>query len=304
MAVTVFRRPNQTASVLESIRRYEPKRLFVIADGPRTEVPEDVALVDETRSLFDSLAWDCEVVRIFAPSNMGLRRRMESGLDAVFGETDFCIVLEDDCLPVDSFFLFCEELRERFNPIHQVGLIAGFNFAKVEMSPSYFFSRSAFIWGWATWGQNWRLYRNSAPVTTFSNSLLKEVRRTYSGLWEWLFNERLLVTFAKHDSWAIPFSVFLRRHGFINVVPKHNLINNVGNSSSGGTHSFMPGWDKTPQALDLAFPLKDPEEFRVVAAIERLIWRQRGMSLVTFFFRHPWALFRRLSLEIKLWSKR
>lgn len=303
VAIVVFRRPDTTAQVIEAIARYQPDRLFVISDGPRSTRPEDNALVAETRGLFDEVSWECKVIKIYSQENLGLRLRIESGLDAVFEQSEFCVVLEDDCIPEPSFFSFCEALRGKNDLKPRVGVISGSNFARLEVPTSYFFSRSTFIWGWATWADTWRTYRSSTPVFEASKEVIQAVRRTYSGFWERLFNERLLVTFSKHDSWSIPLGVYFRLNGYLSVVPARNLVTNIGGSSGGGTHDFMAGWDATPSAGELSFPISNPDVVGVSERLEREMWRQRGRSLVAFLLWHPIKLSRRLLQEIRLRKK-
>ena len=69
--------------------------------------------------------WPCEVVRDFADENLGLKRRIPSGLDRVFAEVEEAIILEDDCLPHPSFFPYCEELLERYRDDERVVHISG-----------------------------------------------------------------------------------------------------------------------------------------------------------------------------------
>jgi hypothetical protein len=45
--------------------------------------------------------------------NLGVGRRIATGLDWVFDQVDRAIVLEDGCVPHPSFFGFCQELLDR-----------------------------------------------------------------------------------------------------------------------------------------------------------------------------------------------
>ena len=41
---------------------------------------------------------------------MGLKKRIYSGLNKVFKMYEHAIILEDDCLPNKSFFIFCQTM--------------------------------------------------------------------------------------------------------------------------------------------------------------------------------------------------
>ena len=104
----IFRRPDLTARVFETIRQAQPTKLLIVADGARNE--EEAILCQQTRAVTEQIDWDCEVLRNYSDVNLGCRLRVSSGLDWVFSEVEEAIILEDDCLPHSSFFQFCEEL--------------------------------------------------------------------------------------------------------------------------------------------------------------------------------------------------
>src|SRR5207248_1893350 len=98
----------------------------------------------------------------YSEVNLGCRKRVWSGLDWAFERTDRAIILEDDCLPDQSFFQFCEELLEKYADNPQVMHIGGTNFQQdnptFSIAQSYYFSHIAQIWGWATWKRAWKKY--------------------------------------------------------------------------------------------------------------------------------------------------
>ncbi len=157
VAFVLFRRPDRTRRVFERIRRARPKRLFLIADGPRADNAEDERGCEQARAVVEDLDWPCEVTRDFADANIGLKHRLPSGLDGVFREVDRAIVLEDDCLPHETFFRFCDELLERHADEERVMHVAGSQLLRnpPAWSTSYHFSRYVHIWGWATWRCAW-----------------------------------------------------------------------------------------------------------------------------------------------------
>ena len=104
--------------------------------------------------------WDCEVVRDFADENLGLKRRIPSGLDRVFSEVEEAIVLEDDCLPHPSFFPYCDELlaalpgRRAGRPHRrEPAAAAGHRSARATTSPATCTSGAG-----RRWRRAWNLY--------------------------------------------------------------------------------------------------------------------------------------------------
>src|SRR5262249_51687034 len=112
------------------------------------------------REEIDRVDWECEVRRHYAESNLGIKRRVVSGLEWVFSQTDEAIILEDDCVPDPSFFRFCDEMLARFRYDARVLSVSGdtVQFGQTRAMASYYFSRYPHLWGWATWRRAWRLY--------------------------------------------------------------------------------------------------------------------------------------------------
>ena len=111
-AILIFNRPQLTERLLGVLAQVRPRRILVVADGPRPNVASDVEKCVAVRSLFEKLDWECQIERNFAERNMGSFPRNSSGLNWVFEKAKEAIILEDDCLPDVSFFPYCEELLE------------------------------------------------------------------------------------------------------------------------------------------------------------------------------------------------
>lgn len=162
VVLIVFNRAAVTRRTVEAVRRANPSRVFLVADGPRATHPEDVARCAEVRDLLTSAGWEGEVHTRFAEHNLGLEANIELGLDWVFGQVDRAIVLEDDCIPDPTFFAYCEELLDRYADEPRVWQIAGDNKGvprEMFGERSYAFSTWASVWGWATWADRWHAHR-------------------------------------------------------------------------------------------------------------------------------------------------
>ena len=84
---------------------------------------------------------------------------VSSAIDWFFSQVEEGIILEDDCLPDQSFFPFCEKLLCYYRNDTRVMMIGGLNYVSgLEIKESYYFSKYYAIWGWATWKRAWRLY--------------------------------------------------------------------------------------------------------------------------------------------------
>ncbi len=65
------------------------------------------------------------------------------GLNWFFENVEQGIILEDDCVPNESFFPFCQELLERYRDDLRVMQISGTNylFDKKKFKASYYFTK-------------------------------------------------------------------------------------------------------------------------------------------------------------------
>ena len=146
----VFNRPETTRQVFEAIRTAKPPRLYIAADGPRLEREGERASCEEVRKIALEVDWECDVNTLFRVENLGCKRGPSEGISWFFEHEDEGIILEDDCLPDQSFFSFCEELLERYRNDTRIMAISGNNFqhGRKRTEYSYYFSRYFHGWGW------------------------------------------------------------------------------------------------------------------------------------------------------------
>jgi hypothetical protein len=160
VAFIIFNRPDTTARVFQAIRQARPQKLLVIADGPRIDRSDEAEKCAATRAIIDQVDWECKVLTNYSDINLGCKHRVSSGIDWVFSEVEEAIILEDDCLPTPSFFQFCQTILERYRHDDRISMIGGTNYQQEHSrtSSSYYFSKYAHIWGWATWKRAWKNY--------------------------------------------------------------------------------------------------------------------------------------------------
>ena len=156
----IFKRPDITEKVFETIRQVKPKKLLVIADGPRNNREGEAEKCAATRAIIEKVDWDCQVIKNYSDVNLGCAKRVSSGLDWAFENVEETIILEDDCIPHPTFFRFCEELLERYRNDTRITSIAAQNaqLGNQRTNYSYYFSSYSHCWGWASWRRAWQNY--------------------------------------------------------------------------------------------------------------------------------------------------
>lgn len=261
VALIGFNRPETVRRVFAAVREARPERLFLIADGPRAGRPGEAERCAEVRRAMTAVDWPCTVETNFAAENMGCRQRIVSGLNWVFEHVEEAIILEDDCLPDQSFFAFCAELLERYRERPEVAYITGFNPLEQEFPIpwSYSFSRLGGIWGWATWRRAWSAYdgelRDWPEVKAGGciERLFPEPR--VSAYWTWVFDRMHAGT--GPDTWDYQWSYTCWMRNWLAVVPGRNLVENIG-AGEDATHTTRidPAFLLRAQAMEM--PLRHP----------------------------------------------
>jgi hypothetical protein len=255
-----FNRPALTEQLLERLREVKPSLVLVVADGPRAGHPDDSAACARVRELIKSrIDWPATVRTEYAETNMGLRRRVSSGLNWAFQQVEEAVILEDDCLPHPDFFRFCAELLEYYRHDTRVGVIAGVNFqpSAFTREASYYFSKYPHCWGWATWRRAWRLYDAEAalwPVFKAAGALKHLFPNPLeAGYWTWVFDT---VHNGDCDSWAFPWTLTCWGQSMLTVLPVVNLVTNNGDGPD-STHRTENPLLHRP-ANPMVFPLRHP----------------------------------------------
>ncbi len=242
----VFNRPEKTRAVLDTFRAARPTRLYVAADGPRDTHSDDVALCETTRAIAAEIDWKCEVKTLFRNENLGCRLAVSGAIDWFFEHEPEGIILEDDILVDFSFFSFATEMLERYRDDERVMSIGASNPLQ-EVTPtadpqaSYLFSTYAMIWGWATWRRAWKNYDHTLETIASSASIRAMRKAAVPGLdfvGHWLHKLRR-VRNGTIDTWDFSLSYSQMRAGAFCVVPRMNLMKNIGFDAE-ATHTTSP----------------------------------------------------------------
>ena len=148
---------NTTKNVLEVIKSVRPPRLYIVSDGPRKDILGEAEQVSSVRDyILNSIDWDCSIYTLFRDYNLGSGMNIKNALDWFFANENSGIVLEDDTLPAESFFGYCEELLHKYRDDSRIGAINGSNhLVQGAFDESYSFSNYFGSWGWATWSRSW-----------------------------------------------------------------------------------------------------------------------------------------------------
>jgi len=233
-------------------------------------------LCDEVRDIALSVDWPCQVNTLFREDNLGCKRGVSEAITWFFDREDEGIILEDDVLPVPTFFRFCDDMLERFRSDTRVSMISGCNLISRHYAPkqSYFFSRYSHIWGWATWRRAWQHYdvaMTQWPVWRDQHGLdeISGGRRLFKRHWRHIFDA---VYHGGIDTWDYQWTFAIWRVGGLAISPAVNQTHNLGfGVDATHTTDAAPGYVVESRPRLLKWPLIEPDLVKRDARADRLI---------------------------------
>ena len=281
-----FNRLDTVKRVFAEIKKTNVKRLYISSDGARKDVDNEDRLIEDLRSfLIENIDWECKVFTLFNDDNLGCKLAVSNAINWFFENEEMGIVLEDDCLPAQSFFPFCEQLLHHYKEDERIFLISGYNKQQKwkEDQQDYFFSNLGGIWGWASWKRAWKHYdvdikdiESFIEEDGFINSLGKTLgslkqNMIYSGLKK----ESL-------DSWALQWGYARHKNNGLTCIPSISQIQNIGFGDN-ATHTL--GRDEAQVTrCEIKLPLKE-NKFVVPDLAYDLTVFERPPFLTRFFLK-------------------
>ena len=239
----VFNRPFETKKLIKRLSNFKPKKIYVFSDGPRRNSKLDIVKCNEVKKIAENLSWKCEIKKKYLKKNLGCKKAVSKGISWFFKNEVNGIILEDDCIPSKDFFDFCSWCLKKFKNDNRIGSITGNNFLnnQISIKNSYYFSKYAHCWGWATWRNRWSLYdikisfwNKWKKTINFENLFNTELEKSY---WLKIFNK---VKKNELDSWAYTWNLCLWYYGKLVVTPKFNLVKNIGYGKN-ATRTYVKG---------------------------------------------------------------
>lgn len=230
----IFNRIEITKQSFELIRNAKPPRLYIAADGPRENKTGESKICDEVRRIASNIDWDCEVKTLFQDQNLGCRKGVITGINWFFENENEGIIIEDDVIPKNEFFEFCDIMLDKYRDQKSIKAVLGFNqFGQGITSNSYFFSRGYYAWGWATWKSRWKYYEeNVSDIKRLNDKSLKNIydKSVLKGV---KFNLNLIRS-GLLDTWDYQMIYMIIIQKGYTIVPYANLTTNIG---ANGAHS-------------------------------------------------------------------
>lgn len=224
-----FNRPDLLSQVLRD-KNLLTRRVFISIDGPRnsaeaTAVHECVALANMFK-----LSHPDSFVRT-SEKNLGCKLGVSGAIDWVFQTENELIILEDDVVPNDFFYVFMDEMLDANRENHRIWQVSGHCALPRHLESSkIYLSQFPQIWGWATWKNRWQKYDQSLeswigsfPMNSATNLL---VNRSLPLNKYW--TQRLNDCRAGFDTWDYQWVYSMWANSAWSISPGKNLCANQG----------------------------------------------------------------------------
>ena len=290
LLLLLFNRPKETSILFDKLKEIKPKRIYINQDGPRINNIEDKYLCEQVRKIVHEKKWDYEIVEKINTRNLGCRKSVSEGINWFFDNENKGIILEDDCVPSSSFFMFSEKMLKKYENDDEIFLISGSNFQKNKIigDGDYYFSKYAHCWGWSTWGRAWKKYdkdlkfwQNWKQSNNWKNFHKNRFERKY---WTKIFNK---VENNKIDSWAYVWLASVWYNKGLTITPNLNLIQNIGfNINATSTVSSNTEYNIAKEQ-DMNSSIKDPSKKMANILADDFVFKNHFNGMYNFW---PWRL--------------
>jgi len=242
LVLIIYNRYKYTFELINTLKKFKLKKIYIISDGPKKN-QKDIMSVKKTRDLVAEKFKKINCIKIYSKKNLGLRKRIISGLNKVFDKEKQAIILEDDCIPTKEFFLFTKILLKKFKHNKKVASICGSNHLSSWGKKDVYYLQSKYFnsWGWATWSDRWKQINFNPKYLLNKNNDKKilNVLGSYRALLYWKYILKKLLH-KKINSWAYTYNYYYFLKKKYHLIPTKNLIKNIGIGKNSTNTKILP----------------------------------------------------------------
>lgn len=237
-----FNRPDITKILIDKLRLIKPQYIFIAQDGPRT--PEEYKIITQVKECFNQIDRNCEIQTLFRDQNLGCYRAVTEWISRFFKQVDFWIILEDDCIPNQSFFELCAEIHNQRNNLpSNIGIISGSNFQTQSKTwdLALLSEHSPLLWWRATRKEKWEIFKQHKKIKSDFMSGKLTIRE------KWWFTKKAMKYYMLAGYWDNDRYLSCYFNKLLTVVPDKNHISNLWFV---GVHNTRPWAYHSLQSFD------------------------------------------------------
>ena len=268
--VIIFNRPVLTQKLFDALKILEPRHLYIASDSPRETHADDIVQCQMSRDIFENIDWVCSIKKKYNITNLGCDTSIREALSWFFGEVQYGIVLEDDCIPNQSFFNYCSVVLERHKDDKDIAIVCGTNHYDniISKNTDYFTSNLMYTWGWASWSRFVMQIKWNTKITEMeAQDLLnqhfdnKEYVHFYKNIINYFISQPI-----KTKPWDIEFFIFILRNNLLTLIPSRNMIKNLGYT---GEHFSTTKKNKLFNNITYEYPQKTFSNFTTLSKVNK-----------------------------------
>ena len=237
--------PQVTKKTLEQIIKIKPSKLYFFSDGYYNLSNDKINEIIEVRNLINSLKNKYPIKKKFLKRNLGIKLAVKKAIDWFFTYENKGIILEYDCYPKLYFFKYCEIFLKKYYNDPDIFSISGSNYYKSKKNIKHDILYSSFTnpWGWATWKRSWRLYKNKINDHDLCKIITK-IKNTYNFPYRnfLIKNYQAINKNLNNSTWSFNFNYYQIINNKMTIIPKKNLIKNIGFFKQSANSSLNPNF--------------------------------------------------------------
>ena len=247
-----YNRLSEFNKLFNKVKKLQNRKIYIFQDGKKKK---DLSW-DKLNLLLKKNKDNPKIKIKYLKKNLGCKYGVKTAIDWFFENNSQGIILEDDCLPSNSFFKYCDVLLNRFKSQKKIKAISGYNFMNdFKKKYSYSFTKHVEVWGWATWRNVWKEYDVKMSTWKIKGDKILNQRFPQNiklkNDYKYKFN---LTHKNKIDTWDHQFVYQVWRSNGLIITPKINLVYNSGFNSR-ATHTKKKNIFLQKKANQLNFPL-------------------------------------------------
>ena len=226
----VYIKPNTTKKIIKVLKRVNAKKIYISINIPHRRDEKNFLNNSKVKKIIKSIDWKCRIIKKERKIHLDSYNSYRLAIKWFFRNEKEGIILEDDTLPNITFFEFCTKLLEKYRKNKKISQICGSSFLNEKIKgPNYKFSNYCFCWGYATWRRSikdfdstfkkWKIIKKKNKLKRILND------KSFISYWTDIFDA---LAEKKITAWDYTWMLSNWEKGKISIIPKKNLIQNIG----------------------------------------------------------------------------
>ena len=122
--ILVYNRSEYLKKLLKILENINAQNIYVSFDGSKKD-KNDIYKCNKVREIINNIKWKCNLHKHYLNKNNGCKIGVSKGLNWFFSKVKAGIIIEDDCIPTNDFFTFCEWSLNKYKNDKKVAGITG-----------------------------------------------------------------------------------------------------------------------------------------------------------------------------------